>query len=78
MDDAHTKPTDEIINYFKTDEVTGLSDEQVTKYQEKYGANGKLTLQYYLIQYYAGLWLCGQDVRLLRSRTEVRSPVRVK
>lgn len=41
MDDAHTKPIDEVIGFFKTDENLGLSDEQVEKAQEKYGPNGK-------------------------------------
>jgi len=39
MDDSHTKSNEEVINYFKTDENTGLSDEQVTRYTEKYGPN---------------------------------------
>lgn len=41
MDDAHTKPIDEVIGFFKTDEIIGLSDEQVQSAQEKYGPNGK-------------------------------------
>lgn len=41
MDDAHTKPIEEVIGFFKTDEITGLSDEQVERAQEKYGPNGK-------------------------------------
>jgi Ca2+ transporting ATPase len=39
MDDSFTKSVDEVINYFKTDEVTGLTDEQVKKHTEKYGPN---------------------------------------
>lgn len=39
MEDSFTKSSEEVINYFKCDENTGLSDEQVQKYQEKYGAN---------------------------------------
>ena len=41
MEDAWTKPGDEVINYFKSDIETGLSDEQVARNQEKYGPNGK-------------------------------------
>ena len=41
MDDAHTKTPEEVVNYFKTDENTGLDDAQVKRYQEKYGPNGK-------------------------------------
>jgi len=40
MDDSFTKPVEEVVNYFKTDENTGLTDEQVQRYQEKYGPNG--------------------------------------
>jgi len=39
MEDAFTKSAEEVVNYFKTDENTGLSDEQVQRYQEKYGPN---------------------------------------
>ena len=39
MDDPHTKSVDEIVNYFKTDENVGLSDEQIKVAQEKYGPN---------------------------------------
>ena len=42
MDDSHTKTTEEVVNYFKTDEHTGLSDEQIKRAQEKYGPNGEL------------------------------------
>jgi len=41
MDDSFTKPVEEVLNYFKADEATGLSDEQIKKYQEKYGPNGQ-------------------------------------
>ena len=40
MDDAHTKSVDEVLTFFRVDEVVGLSDEQVTASQEKYGPNG--------------------------------------
>jgi len=39
MDDSHTKASEEVINFFKTDENVGLSDEQIKKYTEKYGPN---------------------------------------
>ncbi|ELU08428.1 hypothetical protein CAPTEDRAFT_165811 [Capitella teleta] len=39
MDDSHTKSVDEVVNYFKTDIASGLSDEQVARAQEKYGPN---------------------------------------
>ncbi|CAH1801315.1 unnamed protein product [Owenia fusiformis] len=39
MDEAHTKPNDEILATFKVDEEVGLSDEQVRSSQEKYGPN---------------------------------------
>jgi Ca2+ transporting ATPase len=39
MEDSFTKSAEEVVNYFKTDENTGLSDEQVQRYQEKYGPN---------------------------------------
>jgi len=40
MEDSFTKPVDEVVNYFMTDENIGLTDEQVQRYQEKYGPNG--------------------------------------
>ena len=40
MDDAHSKTSDEVKFFFKTDEATGLSDSQVAEYQEEYGPNG--------------------------------------
>ena len=40
MDDSHTKAGEEVLNYFKTDPDTGLDDDQVRRYQEKYGPNG--------------------------------------
>ena len=43
MDDPHTKSTDEVVHYFRSDETTGLDDEQIKKNQEKYGPNGKIT-----------------------------------
>ena len=41
MDDAFTKPCDEVLNYFRTDELTGLDDAQIKSNQAKYGPNGK-------------------------------------
>lgn len=41
MDDAHTKSVEEVVNFFKTDCNNGLSDDQVTRAQEKYGPNGE-------------------------------------
>lgn len=41
MEDAHTRSVEEVLNFFKTDELAGLSDEQVKANQEKYGPNGK-------------------------------------
>ena len=41
MDDAHTKVGEEVLHYFKTDPETGLNDDQLKRYQEKYGPNGK-------------------------------------
>ena len=41
MDDSHTKSADEVYHYFKTDENTGLDDNQVKQNQEKYGLNGE-------------------------------------
>ena len=42
MEDAHTKSVDEVLLTFKTDENSGLTDEQVKQSQEKYGPNGTL------------------------------------
>jgi len=39
MEDSHTKPSEEVVNYFRTDENTGLDDAQVKSNQEKYGPN---------------------------------------
>jgi Ca2+ transporting ATPase len=39
MDLAWTKTKEEILQYFNVDEERGLSDDQVKKYQEKYGPN---------------------------------------
>ncbi|XP_061189819.1 calcium-transporting ATPase sarcoplasmic/endoplasmic reticulum type-like isoform X3 [Saccostrea echinata] len=39
MEDAHTKTVEEVLEYFKVDEETGLTDEQAKKGLEKYGPN---------------------------------------
>lgn len=39
MDDSHTKSSDEVVLFFKTDPNFGLSDEQIKRAQEKYGPN---------------------------------------
>lgn len=48
MEDAHIKTVDEVLNYFNTDQERGLTLDQVKKYQEKYGPNGKLHLLFIL------------------------------
>ena len=49
MDDAHTKSVEEVLTYFRVDELTGLTDEQIKVAQEKYGPNGEfMTWIYYL------------------------------
>lgn len=40
MEEAHTKPADEVLHYFQTDENVGLDDDQIKRYQAKYGPNG--------------------------------------
>lgn len=42
MELAHTNTTQEVLDYFHTDSEKGLSEDQVKKYQEKYGPNGEL------------------------------------
>jgi len=51
MEDSFTKPVEEVVNYFKTDENTGLTDEQIQRYQEKYGPNGKHQTHSLYVQY---------------------------
>lgn len=48
MEDAHIKTVDEVVNYFSTDSERGLTTDQVKKYQEKYGPNGKSFLYEFL------------------------------
>lgn len=45
MEDAHTKTVNEVLKYFDSDPERGLSAEQVSKNQEKYGPNGKCLSQ---------------------------------
>lgn len=46
MEDAHAKTVEEVLNYFNCDPENGLSLEQVKRNQEKYGLNGKYTVNY--------------------------------
>lgn len=46
MENAHCKSTEEVLQHFKVDESTGLSDDQVKRALEKYGPNGKLYKRY--------------------------------
>ncbi|CAG2104154.1 unnamed protein product [Medioppia subpectinata] len=39
MESAHSKTWQEVLDYFQTDVDKGLSDDQVKRYQEKYGPN---------------------------------------
>lgn len=41
MDNAYTKTTDEVCQYFGVDENIGLTDDQVKRNTEKYGPNGE-------------------------------------
>jgi Ca2+ transporting ATPase len=41
MDDAFTKPWEDVTEYFRVDPERGLAMEQVRSYQEKYGPNGE-------------------------------------
>ena len=47
MEDSHTKSVAEVLHYFKTDETTGLSDDQVKEAFAKYGPNGKSSGRFY-------------------------------
>lgn len=44
MDNAHTKTTQEVADFFGTDLEKGLTPEQVKRLTEKYGPNGMLIL----------------------------------
>ena len=39
--DAWTKTPEEVVNYYKSDETTGLSDDQIKRNLDKFGYNGK-------------------------------------
>lgn len=41
MEDAHTRTVEEVLEHFKVDEESGITDEQVKKGLEKYGPNGE-------------------------------------
>lgn len=41
MEDAHTRTVEEVLEHFKVDEESGLTDEQAKKGLEKYGPNGE-------------------------------------
>lgn len=51
MEQAHAKTWQEVVDYFNTDSERGLSEDQVRKYQEKYGPNGK-----YFFSFLFSLW----------------------
>jgi len=40
MEDAFTKTSGEVLNYFDVSAKVGLSEEQVKRNREKYGPNG--------------------------------------
>ena len=47
MENAHTKAPEELYKFYGTSE-DGLTEDQVTKLREKYGANGKLYHKLYI------------------------------
>lgn len=54
MEDGHAKTADEVIQFFQVDPERGLSLDQVKRYQEKYGPNGKFNYKnfYYNLNFY--------------------------
>lgn len=42
MDDAHCKTTGEVLQFYGTNDETGLTPDQVKQLQAKYGPNGEL------------------------------------
>lgn len=44
MEDAHAKKVEEVLSYFSVDPERGLTPDQVKRYQEKYGPNGKFCI----------------------------------
>lgn len=49
MEDGHAKTSEEVLKFFGTNEEVGLSADQVKNFQAKYGPNGKLALNLFLI-----------------------------
>lgn len=47
MEDGHAKTADEVIGFFQVDPERGLSPDQVKRYQDKYGPNGKSRIIYH-------------------------------
>lgn len=47
MELAHTKTSQEVLNFYNTDNERGLSLEQVRQNQEKYGPNGTVITYIY-------------------------------
>lgn len=45
MEAAHSKTTEECLAYFGVSETTGLTPDQVKRHLEKYGPNGKCSLE---------------------------------
>lgn len=45
MEAAHSKTTEECLAYFGVSETTGLTPDQVKRHLEKYGHNGKCSLE---------------------------------
>ena len=45
MESAHSKTTEECLAYFGVSETTGLTPDQVKRHLEKYGHNGKCSLE---------------------------------
>ena len=44
MELAHTLPASEVLDHFSVDETEGLSLEELTVAQKKYGPNGKKSI----------------------------------
>ena len=49
MEDAHAKPWEDVVDYFRVDVDKGLSTAQVVNYQEKYGPNGELLVNTFFL-----------------------------
>lgn len=48
MENGHEKTWEEVVSYFGTDPEKGLSSDQVKKYQDKYGPNGKFLIFFHI------------------------------